>query len=154
MIRRVLIPLDGSKESEGVWPAVREEVDPEALVILMRVIRPHLARVVGGLQVVDRQLEEKESEDTLAYLRRVTRDLGGDPDRWDRWRCTVVMADSVAQGIVESAQQYEVDLIAMYSHDRKGLARLINRAVAAEVQRRAPMAVRVLEAGSLLSSGA
>ena len=148
MIRKVLIPLDGSEECEAVWQAVREELDPEGLVILARVVPPHLARVSRGFQVVDRPLEEKESKDVLAYLRGVTQNLGGDPDRWDRWRCVVVMSDSVAKGIVDAARQYGVDLIAIYFHDRKGLGGLINRAVATEVEHTAPMAVKLFKAGS------
>ena len=47
----VLIGFDAFQglpaEAEGIWPPIREEVDPESLVILMRVIRQRLARVGG-----------------------------------------------------------------------------------------------------------
>ena len=39
----------------------------------------------------------------------------------------------------------DVELIAMYTHDRKGIARLVKRSVTAEVQREAGIEVRVIK---------
>ena len=49
----------------------------------------------------------------------------------------------MARGILEVAAGASVDLIAMYTHDRKGLARIFRGSVAREVQRRASIEVRV-----------
>jgi CRP-like cAMP-binding protein len=49
----------------------------------------------------------------------------------------------VAKAITEFATNEDVDLIAMYTHDRKGLARLIRGSIAEKVQRRAPIEVQV-----------
>jgi nucleotide-binding universal stress UspA family protein len=42
----------------------------------------------------------------------------------------------VADGIVDFARREEVDLIAMYTYDRKGLSKLIKGSVAEKVRNR------------------
>jgi nucleotide-binding universal stress UspA family protein len=44
----------------------------------------------------------------------------------------------VAEGITGVAAQEKADLIAMYNHDRKGLAGLVKGSIAAKVERGAP----------------
>ena len=68
------------------------------------------------------------------------------------WRCGVVEADSVAQGIADFAAREEVDLIAMYTHDRKGLAKLIRGSITEKVQKRAPVDVWVFKPKELVVS--
>ena len=46
MYRRILIPLDGSKESEGVFALIRGELAPDGEVVLLQVIPP--AKTQGG----------------------------------------------------------------------------------------------------------
>ena len=60
-----------------------------------------------------------------------------------RYRCEVVVSDSVADGIADIARREEVGLIAMYTHDRKGLAKLIKGSIAEKVQKRATTEVQV-----------
>ena len=61
-----------------------------------------------------------------------------------RWRCEVVEADSAADGIAEFAIDQGVDLIAMYTNDRKGLAGVIRKSIANKVQQQGTVEVRVL----------
>ena len=75
-------------------------------------------------------------------------DLNGDPTRWHR---EVVVAESVSEGIVDFARKEEVDLIAMYTHDRKGIARLIKGSIARDVSKRAPIEVKVFKPRELAS---
>ena len=140
MYRKVLIPLDHSKEAEGVFLSVKDQLSPDAEVILLRVIPPSRTRVIGGQTLVGSQMEESERSKAEAYLRSALRKLDGDPDRWS---CEVIIFDSVAEGIVGTARRSEVDLIAMYTHDRKGLAALIKKSIAKEVQNRATIEVKV-----------
>ena len=60
-----------------------------------------------------------------------------------RWRCEVVVADSVAEGIASFAMREGVDIVAMYTHDRKGIAE--------KVQKGGPVEVRVLRPRELVS---
>ena len=66
-------------------------------------------------------------------------------DGSDRWRCEVVIAESVPEGIVDFATREDVDHIAMYTHDRKGLAKLIKGSIAEKVQKKAPIEVQVFK---------
>jgi len=50
---------------------------------------------------------------------------------------------SVTEGITGVAAQEKADLIAMSTHDRKGLARLVKGSIAAKVERKAPTEVCV-----------
>ncbi len=55
------------------------------------------------------------------------------------------MADSVSRGIADFAKSEGVDSIAMYTHDRKGIAAMIMRSIAKDVQRSAPIGVKVFK---------
>jgi nucleotide-binding universal stress UspA family protein len=50
---------------------------------------------------------------------------------------------SVPEGIASFADREGVEVIVMYTHDRKGLAKLIKGSIAEKVQRRAPIEVKV-----------
>ena len=84
----------------------------------------------------------------MGYLRCVAGNLLEAPGIW---RCVVVEADSVAAGIADFAAQEQVDLIAMYTHDRKGLAKLIRGSIAEKVQERAPGDVQVFKSKELVA---
>jgi len=87
------------------------------------------------------QLERQERAKAMGFLKyfgdRLSEGRG-------RWRYEVAMSDSVAQGIADFAAKEEVDLIAMYTHDRKGLAKLIKGSVTEAVQRRVSTEVRIV----------
>lgn len=140
MYRKALIPLDGSKEAEEVFPLVKAELDPEGEVILVQVIPPTKTQMVGGHIILGSQQEEADRYEAISYLRSV-----GRQQDWaaDQWRFEVEVDNSVAEGIVRLAGREGADLIAMYTHDRKLLARHIKRSIAREVQRRAGMEVRI-----------
>jgi nucleotide-binding universal stress UspA family protein len=55
-----------------------------------------------------------------------------------------VVSESVADAISDLALRENVDLIAMYSHDRRGIARLIKGSIAEKVQRKSSSDLRVL----------
>jgi nucleotide-binding universal stress UspA family protein len=95
---------------------------------------------VGEHEVLGTELEEAERSKAMNYLRYVVRQLGADPEGW---HCQVEVSKAVAKAIVDLAIWEEVDLIAMYTHDRKGLTKLIKGSIAEKVQRRAPIEVRV-----------
>lgn len=139
MHQRILIPLDGSKEAEGVLKKVQKEVAPGEEIVLLHVV-PHCAAVVveDEIWVSKVQQEEAERAKALFYLNCVAKLLGN-----YQCRSEVVVADSVCQGILNVVDREGIDLIAMYTHDRKGLARLLRGSIASDVRRRARVEVRV-----------
>jgi len=142
MHKKILVPLDGSAEAEGVLPLVKDELAPEGEGVLLHVLPPFKSQGVGEHVVLGTQLEETERAKALAYLKRIVSQLG---DGSDRWRCEVVVTSSVAAGIVDLATREEVELIAMYTHDRKGLAKLIKGSIAEKVQKKAPIEVQIFK---------
>lgn len=135
MYRKVLIPMDGTPEAEGVFPMIRDQLAPDAEVVLLRVIPPARSQIIGGQLLDSSQIEMEEREEALHYCRLFVDQLGSEV----RQRCAVRVSESIPDGIVEEAIDEEVDLIAMYTHDRKGLARIIRGSIAAKVRESAPI---------------
>ena len=158
MYQKALIPLDGTKEAEQVVDLVRRDLGPDGTLILLHVIAPD--RLIKPWEVVLLASRMEEGQRTrsvncllgshmgelndsgaMLYLAGAARRLGGDSCRC---RCEIVVHESVARGIVDFSRREEVDLIAIYTHDRKRrLARLIGKSIARDVQQRAPIEVRV-----------
>jgi nucleotide-binding universal stress UspA family protein len=140
MNHKILVPLDQSQEAARVLDAVKEMQAPGAEVILLHVIPPMPALVQGEHRILGAEREEAERAIAMSHLRTVAAAHFGPSEGW---RCAVVVSRSVVQGIVDFAVREEVDLIAMYTHDRKGLAKLIKGSIAEKVLRNAPIEVRV-----------
>ncbi|MEE8113735.1 MAG: universal stress protein [Nitrososphaerales archaeon] len=151
MYRKVLVPLDGSRESERVINSIQDELDPQSEVILLKVISPMSGQRLGNVLFTATERKEGERTKEMGYLRDVIQRLGVHPDGF---RCEVVVSKSVAEGITRLAGREGVDLIAMYTHDRKGLARLIKGSVAAKVERGSSIEVRVIPPRELAEVGA
>ncbi len=148
MSQKILVPLDGSAEAERVLPLVRDLMTPESEVILFQVIPPGKSQKMGEHVLLGSEQEEAKRGESMAYLRRGINQLG---ETAGRWRCEVAVSGSVAEGIVDFAVREGVDLIGMYTHDRKGLAKLIRRSIAKKVQRRAPIEVQVFRPSELVA---
>ena len=151
MYQKVLVPLDGSQESERVIGSIQDQLDPQTEVILLKVIPPMSGQRMGQVLMTSSEREEAERTKEMGYLRGVIHRLGG---QTDRFRCQVVVSKSVAEGITSLAAQEGIDLIAMYTHDRKGLVRLIKGSIAAKVERGSPTEVRVFRPRELAEVGA
>ena len=141
MYRKILIPLDGSAEAEGVLPIAQGLMTPDSEVILFQVISPGRSRAFGEYTV---------RREAIRYLRQVINKLVEPPGRW---RCEAAVSASVADGIVDIARSEEVDLIAMYTHDRKGLSKLIKGSIAEKVRKMATAEVQVFKASELVAAG-
>lgn len=140
MYNRILIPLDGSKEAEGVLPMIKDELAPDGEVILLQIIPPGKTQVIGGQTLLGSQREETERSRVEVYLRKMIRELNGDSENF---RPIVGISESVSDGILLAARQNEVDLIAMYTHDRKGLSAILKKSIAKDVLKKASIEVKV-----------
>ena len=142
MYQKVLVPLDGSKESERVFPQFNSELALDGEVLLLQVVpRAKTRHLEGHIIILGSQVEEAARSEAMVYLRQVARETGGEDN--ERWRCETIVAESVAKGILTVADTAGADLIAMYTHERKGLARVFSGSVASEVKKRASTEVRV-----------
>ncbi len=141
MFRKILVPLDGSQEAERVLPHVLALArSMEAEIVLLRVPLYAYAHEAfhngaGGHgrapQPVprDREAALTESRNYLNKMRNNLIRLG--------FRISVVVAEGEAAArIIAYTQAAQVDLIAMATHARTGVGRLLYGSVTDEVMRR------------------
>ena len=140
MYEKILVPLDQSPESESVLPIVQELLTPGGEGILLHIISPGRTRSMGEFVMLGSQQEEEDRGRALVHLKRIVSQIGEGSVSW-RWE--VAISSSVADGIADFARREEVGLIAMYTHDRKGLAKLIKGSIAEKVQKRATTEVQI-----------
>ena len=138
--RKILVPLDRSTGAEGAISMAQQLLRPDGQGILLHVLRSGKSvESAGTLSPTARPRDARRAK-AMGYL-RCAKDYLLEPS--GRWRCEVVEADSVADGIAEFAMKEGVDLIAMYTNDRKGLAGVIRKSIAAQVQQQGTVEVRV-----------
>lgn len=136
MYKRALIPLDGSAVAESIVPFILEIAGPlDMQVALVRVIVPSPPLAVEGAVVFDDV--EKLRADAEAYLAGVAAEL-----RMKGVRVTTaVRQGEPVEQILAAARDAEADLIAMTTHGRSGLSRLLFGSIAAAVLTRAEIPV-------------
>jgi len=140
-MKRILVPLDGSPLSESILPIAEEWAkDEEAEVSLLRAVHAHR---VPGLDDVNAQV--RVVEDGEAYLKEVADRLerrGLKPVHWAVWY------DEPAKAIALAVTRYAIDLVAMATHGRGGLSRLLLGSVAEAVVRSVQVPVLLLRGQS------
>lgn len=140
--QKILVPLDRSiRGAEQVLSVAQGLLDADGEGILLRVIPSSSTRMTSTSFISGSQLEKHERSKALGFLKYFGDRLG---DGRGRWRYDVTVSDSIADGIADFAAREEVDLIAMYTHDRKGLAKLIKGSVTEQVQRRVSTEMRIV----------
>ena len=144
MYQNVLVPLDRSVESEGILDVVPELVSADGQATLLTVIPPGRTRSLGELVVLGTQQEEEDRSRALAYLNRIANRL---KDNSVAATTAVVVNDSVPAAIVGYANGNSVDLISMFTHDRRGLG------AAGEGERRPRGGAPLGDAGARVSPG-
>jgi len=119
ILNKVLVPLDGSKESEAVIPYIEELASKlEAEVVLLRILEVNYEIFQAS------QLEQLESarvaakdyiEKTAAQLKQ--RGVAASTEFRE------VMVSAAAEEIIKLADEIRVDLVAMSTHGRSGVSR-------------------------------
>ena len=148
----VLVPLDGSAEAEEIVTHAAE-VGGNARLILLRVerpvmipLRPHTYAAPGW------KMDDEATEDVLAhaydYLDGVARSLKARrPEA--RVDVDVRFAERIGAAIVEAAQDYKADLVALTTHARRA-TRLVLGSVADKVLRGTHGSVLVLRPATVV----
>jgi len=142
MIRKILVPLDGSELSEGVFPWLRflaQNLGPEVEVKLIRSFEP--PSTVYLLPELAVPTTNAFSDDYLGglileYLNRKVEELDG-----LEVSCHMCLGEAASQ-ILEYSE--ESDLVLMASHGRGGLGKWLLGSVATKVARGATTPVMVV----------
>jgi nucleotide-binding universal stress UspA family protein len=131
--RRILVPLDGSGMAEQVLPtatSVARALDAELCLFQVPIVHAY-GWLTGEWFLPVQGVLATAEQDADAYLSHVAGRL-----REQNLRvATATMIGSVAASIVEYAEANQVDLIAMCTHGRTGLARWTLGSVADHVLR-------------------
>ncbi|MBI2368853.1 MAG: universal stress protein [Deltaproteobacteria bacterium] len=139
MYERLLVPLDGSEVAEVVLPFAESLAGPLDLQItLVRVVEPlrHVPAEGAYLVNYNQVLVEQEKE-ARAYLEEVQ----GRLQRRGLKAAAEVRTGLPAEVILEVAAERKADVIAMCTHGRTGLKRLLFGSVAQQVLSRSPLPV-------------
>jgi nucleotide-binding universal stress UspA family protein len=142
MNHRILIPLDGSQLAEQVLPHVKALVECQGAEIYLLSVAPVIDNTAAAVmlyplyvyreQLADEDAERKRIEAELTnYLRGIAYDLD---QTGARVHC-VVRFGSPADEILSYASENKIELIAMCTHGRSGLARWAYGSVADRVLR-------------------
>lgn len=138
MYKRVVIPLDGSPLAEGILPFIMQIAGPlDMEVVLVRAMPPIPPEVIeGSRQVVVEDVPARLAE-ARTYLTPLADELKA---KGVRVRVEARHGDPVSE-IVGAARDNDADLIAMTTHGRSGLGRVLFGSVAEAVLRRAEIPV-------------
>ena len=134
MYSKILVPLDGSQRAEAIMSHVQEMASRyHATVVLLSVVEPVYNTTgtytgVPTYEIMEMEINRRNSE-AQAHLEKwqtVLNDLGITNEAY-------VETGPVVRTILTVAGREAVDLIAMSSHGRTGLARVFYGSVAAGV---------------------
>ena len=141
--RKILVPLDGSAGSEAVLPTVAEVARSEGASVVLLYVAPPPEEVIAGNRVVayvDQETARIEV-DSRAYLKRAASKLRGIDVE-----LSVRFGEPTTE-IVNEAEANGATLIAMATHRRSGLARVVKGSIAEEVERSAAVPVLLVHYG-------
>lgn len=142
MYKRVLVPLDGSRVAEAILPFIKEiagSLDIE--ISLLRVVSLTPEEVIGVAPKFALDTPAALEQDAQRYLEPRVEELRA---RGIRASARVAVGEAASE-IVAAARQVGADLIAMTTHGRSGLGRLLFGSVAESVLRAAPIPVFLLK---------
>lgn len=146
MFKKILIPLDGSTLSESILPHVSQLAKSiGAQVVLLRVVSTPIPETsYAGLYAMPVPAAPTAPErdpyaEAEGYLQRVAFDYF--PDQTVTLQ---VAGGPTGENILDLATDQDIDLIAMTTHGRSGLSRMVLGSVADEVVRRSHLPVLLL----------
>jgi nucleotide-binding universal stress UspA family protein len=144
MYKRILVPLDGSALAGDVLPHVQELAKSlGAEVVLLRVAFAHIFPGADAIEMQVSAVQEAES-----YVMERTQEL---QDLGVRAEGKVRYGDP-AEEILDHVTWDHIDLIAMATHGRTGLKRVVLGSVAEHVLRQTPVPMLLLRVHPLEES--
>lgn len=150
MYTKILVCLDGSRLAEQILPYVIKLVEQlRSKVILFQVVPPPLSvgrtelERVSEAEIIDRMQKEIYTEETEAklYLVQIARQLMEKQLEVEQ----VVLQGIPGESIVSYAKENEVGLIAISTHGRGGLGRLIFGSVADFVLKKSGLPILLIK---------
>ncbi|MEZ4417689.1 MAG: universal stress protein [Gemmatimonadota bacterium] len=145
--KRIVVPLDGSELAERTVGLLESWglTDGATLLLVRAVGFPHsvASPYLPHTIVENRQIVEEEKKRAESYIETYARKLN---ERGLKTEAAVVMAEFIAHAVLDHAKDTQADWIAMASHGRGGLERLLLGSVADKVVRGSEIPVLVVPA--------
>jgi nucleotide-binding universal stress UspA family protein len=143
MYKRALVPLDGSPTAETIIPFILDIAGPlDIEVVLLRVVEPIPPAVLEGTRQIEVENVEQRQLDAEEYLAPIAVELRNKGVRVE----SRVRRGTPSDQIVAAARETGADLIAMSTHGRGGLGRLLFGSVAQSVLRHGDIPVLLMRA--------
>jgi nucleotide-binding universal stress UspA family protein len=132
-LKRIVVPLDGSPQAEQILPHVKALAARYGSELMLVRALSSIPPLMPGAEIgmVNFGLQDAMREEAQAYLRHVQSRLEKEGFRVR----TSLGVEPAANAILEVADEINADLIAMTSHAREGLSRLILGSVTDRVVR-------------------
>jgi len=158
MLKKILVPLDGSEIGETALQYVEEmisdlEVCKKINVTLIRVLRPLNSRLVSGDVSYSREISISEEDmlgsmkqEALAYLEKSAKALRSKGVEVTSRVVVRKSGTSSAEEIIKAEEDLDVDLVAMSTHGRRGISRWAFGSVTEKVLRGGNVPVLVVRA--------
>jgi len=143
MYRKILVHLDGSKVAEGVLPHAKALAYSEGaeLVLLTVAANPVMDFAFSDPGLAQSAVLEQE-ERSKTYITEIEEQLRSAGFKTS----TVLRVGSVAEVILEVAEELQVDAIAMSTHGRTGPARWLLGSIAERVVHSSKVPVLLIRA--------
>lgn len=153
VFNKILVPLDGSRLAEAVLPyAVELATSFRGRILILQVVPP-TSQVVGLTGATDlgpivttdfdaiSATLEAELQKAESYLKTVGAKLEGQGVQVER----KVRQGPAGPAIVQCAREEKVDIIALSTHGRSGLGRLVFGSIADHVLRRSGLPILLIK---------
>jgi len=141
MIKRILLPLDGSKMAEEALDVATDLAKGlSGTIVLLRVVEPPVPGRFYAPHMLD-ELQEAQAHEAEAYMEEVVERIATDGPGID----TRVPTGEVADTIIRSAEAEQCDLIVMGSHGLGGRGWYVFGSVAQKVLHSAKSPVLIVK---------
>jgi nucleotide-binding universal stress UspA family protein len=136
---KLLVPIDGSEQSERAVAYAATNLDPETIVLL-HVIDPVEAgySAAATMPGYSEEWYENRKEEAQSLFADAEKRLDGQRVE------TVTEVGRPARTIVAYVEENDVDHVVMGSHGRSGVTRILLGSVAESVVRRSPIPVTIV----------
>ena len=143
MFEKILVPVDGSPESQtALEPAKYLAKLNGSSIVLVRVLGLPSEPEVSPLAPIPVEAIVRERKRCEKYLTRLSNELFQDglTVTWEVVDCS----EQPAASLIWAIEQYKADLVVMTSHSRHGMGRVLRGSVAEQVVRQAGCPVLVV----------
>lgn len=144
MLKRILIPLDGSKTSLYALKPARELARlASAELLLVRVPGQPDEADVSAVLPVPPEARARERKRCERWLKRLAGQLFEQGYKVT-WKVLPDESRSPSRALAAAVDDFDIDLVVIASHGRRGLKRWLRGSVAEELARRSPRPVMLV----------